>query len=73
MILCLAKYHTSVGGGSEIVVFTLIGIVFVQFVGLLTFRVYSAVKKKAFRYFPMKEEEGVWRYNDPIEMQTIQY
>ena len=77
VILCLAKYHISASGGSEIAAsYTLIGIVFVQFVGLLVFRIYSAVKKKAFHYFPMnesKEEEGVWRYENSIEMQTIQY
>jgi len=77
VVLCLAKYHTSVGGGSDIAAsYTLIGIVFVQFVGILTFRIYSAVKNKVFHYFPkneFKEEEGVWRYDDPIEMQTTQY
>ena len=77
VVLCLAKYHTSVGGGSEIAAsYTLIGIVFVQFVGLLILRIYSAVKNKVFHYFPKnesKEEEGLWRYDDPIEMQTTQY
>ena len=77
VVLCLAKYHTSVGGGSEIAAsYTLIGIVFLQFVGLLIFRVYSVVKNKISYYFPMnesKEEEGVWRYDAPIEMQTIQH
>ena len=77
VVLCLAKYHTSVGGGSEIAAsYTLIGIVFVQFIGLLIFKVYSVVKNTVFHYFPMnesKEEEGVWRYENSIEMQTTQY
>ena len=77
LVLCLAKYHTSVGGGSEIAAsYTLIGIVFLQFVGLLIFRIFSVVRNMLSRYFPMKEskeEEGVWRYDDPIEMQTTQY
>ena len=77
LVLCLAKYHTSASGGSDIAAsYTLIGIVFVQFAGVLIFRIYSVVKNKIFRYFPMsecKEEEGVWRYDDPIEMQTTQY
>ena len=77
LVLCLAKYHTSVGGGSEIAAsYTLIGIVFLQFVGLLIFRIFSVVRNMLSRYFPKnesKEEEGVWRYDDPIEMQTTQY
>ena len=77
VVLCLAKYHTSASGGSEIAAsYTLIGTVFVQFVGVLILRIISVVKNKVFRYFPMnefKEEEGVWRYDDPIEMQSTQY
>ena len=77
VLLCLAKYHTSASGGSDIAAsYSLIGIVFLQFVGVLIFRVYSSVKNKVFHYFPMnesKEEEGVWRYENSIEMQTTQY
>ena len=78
VVLCLAKYHSSTSGGSEIAAsYTLTGIVFVQFVGVLILRIYSAVKNTVFRYFSIindfKEEEGVWRYENSIEMQTIQY
>ena len=77
VVLCLAKYHTSVGGGSNIAAsYTLIGIVFLQFVGLLIFRVFSVVRNMISRYFPKnecKEEDGVWRYENSIEMQTTQY
>ena len=77
VVLCLAKYHTSVGGGSDNAAsYTLIGIVFVQFIGLLVFRVYSVVKNTVFHYFPMndfKEEEDVWKYENSIEMHTTQY
>ena len=78
VVLCLAKYHSSTSGGSDIAAsYTLTGIVFVQFVGVLILRIYSAVKNTVFRYFSIindfKEEEGVWRYENSIEMQTIQY
>ena len=77
VVLCLAKYHTSVGGGSDIAAsYTLIGIVFLQFVGLLIFRIFSVVRNMISHYFPMndfKEEDGVWRYENSIEMQTTQY
>ena len=77
VVLCLAKYHSSASGGSDIAAsYTLTGVVFVQFVGVLILRIYSVVKNTVFRYFPMndfKEEEGVWRYENSIEMQTIQY
>ena len=77
VMLCLAKYHTSASGGSETAAsYTLIGIVFVQFVGLLIFRISSVVRNMLSRHFPMNEsngEESVWRYDDPSEMQTTQY
>ena len=77
IVLCLAKYHTYVIGGSEIAAFyTLVGIVFLQFVSLLIFRIYPVVKNTAFYYLPLnesKEEEGVWRYENSIEMQATEY
>ena len=77
VMLCLAKYHTSASGGSETAAsYTLIGIVFVQFVGLLIFRISSVVRNMLSRHFPMNEsngEESVWRHDDPIEIQTTQY
>jgi len=77
VVLCLAKYHTSVGGGSEIAAsYTLIGTVFLQFVGVLMLRIISVMKNIVSRYFPKnesKEEEGVWRYDNSIEMQTTHH
>ena len=78
VVFCLAKYHSSASGGNEIAAsYTLTGIVFVQFVGVLILRIFSVVKNAVFRYFSIindfKEEEGVWRYENSIEMQTIQY
>lgn len=77
VVLCLAKDHTSASGGSEITTsYTLIRIVFVQFIGLLVFRIYSVVKDKIFHHFPRKEskeEEGVWRHESSAEMQATQY
>ena len=77
VVLCLAKYHSSTSGGSDIAAsYTLIGIVFLQFVGVLILRIISAVKNTVSHYFPMKEskeEEGVWRYDNSIEMQTTHH
>ena len=77
VVLCLAKYHSSASGGSDIAAsYTLTGIVFVLFFCVLILRIYPVVKNTVFHYFPMndfKEEEGVWRYENSIEMQTIQY
>ena len=77
VVLCLAKYHTSASGRNDTAAsYTLIGIVFVQFACALIFRIYSVMKNKMSHYFPMsnsKEEEGVWRYENSIEMQTTQY
>ena len=58
LVLCLAKYHTSASGGSKIAPsYTLIGIVFLQYVGVLVFRIYSAMKNKVFHYFPMNDSK----------------
>ena len=77
VVLCLAKYHTSASGGSEIAAsYTLIGTVFLQFIGVLILRIISVMKNIVSRYFPKnesKEEEGVWRYDNSIEMQTTHH
>ena len=77
VVFCLAKYHSSASGGSEIAAsYTLTGIVFVQFVGVLILRIYSVVKNTVFHYFSIFDdfkEEGVWRYENFTEMNTIQY
>ena len=76
-LLYLAKYHTSVGGGSEIAAsYTHIGIVFLQLAGVLIFRTYSVSRSVISHHIPMKEpkeQEGMWRYDVPMEMQTTQY
>ena len=83
-LLGLVKYHVYIAGGNQAAVtYLLIGVAFAQFLGLVTYRVYS-VLKPFFSYYHKRfinnnnddedddeEREGVWRFETSLPLQEI--
>ena len=82
-LLGLVKYHVYIARGNQVAVtYLLIGVAFAQFLGLVTYRVYS-VLKPLFSHYRKRlinnnddedddgEREGVWRFETSLPLQEI--
>ena len=71
-LLALAKFYTSSAGGDQTAAtYTLIGVAFIQFLGLVSFKIYHGFKPRFSCYHSHKDDEeaeGVWRYDTPLDM-----
>ena len=72
-LLGLAKFYTnSAGGDQAAATYTLIGVAFTQFLGLVFYQVYSLLKS-LFSHRRVHEDddeatENIWRYNTSVEL-----
>jgi len=71
-LLGLAKFYTNAAGGDQAAAtYTLIGVAFIQFLGLVSFKIYHGFKPRFSCYHSHKDDEeaeGVWRYDTPLDM-----
>ena len=85
-LLSLAKFYVNAAGGNQAAVtYLLIGMAFAQFLGLVTYRVFSVLKPFFSKYHKRfinnntddedkdddEEREGVWRFETSLPLQEI--
>ena len=72
-LLGLAKFYTNAAGGDQTAAtYTLIGVAFTQFLGLVFYQVYSLLKSLFSHYHVHDDDdeatENIWRYNTSVEL-----
>ena len=75
-LLGLAKFYTnSAGGYQAAATYTLIGVAFIQFLGLILYQIYSFLKPLFSHYRTHHDgdeaAEGIWRYNTSMQLWNI--
>ena len=76
-LLGLAKFYTYAAGGDQAAAtYTLIGVAFTQYLGLILYQIYSLLKPLFSHYHTHDDDddeaaEGIWRYNTSMQLWNV--